>query len=148
MMKIQCRLRVGAVRNLVDDKPDGIIVVGNLQFRRVDTANSLRERPGVVIHQAEQGEVRRGLPPYKIVEFPRPLDVSKEVRQLVIVAAEVRIGSIQQRSMRGEGNLGPCRVGVLYRWNAARCGLQSITYSIAVETVIAHGETGANHRVP
>jgi hypothetical protein len=53
------QVRVGAVRNLVDDKPDGIIVVGNLQLRRVDTANSLRESPGVVIHQAEQGEVRR-----------------------------------------------------------------------------------------
>jgi hypothetical protein len=47
------------VRNLVDDKPDGITVVGNLQLRRVDTANSLRESPGVVIHQAEQAEVRR-----------------------------------------------------------------------------------------
>src|SRR5215469_783025 len=144
----ECRFRVRAVRYLVDDEPDRVIVVSYLQFRRVDAEYRLREHPGVVVHQPEQGEIGQLVVLDERIEFTRPLDIAEEIRKLVVKAPEVRIGAVQQRLMRRKGNSGPGPERILQRWDITRRDRRKIADGIAVEAVVAHAEVRPDRCVP
>src|SRR6266436_4080166 len=61
-----------ALRNLLDDAADRVIVVGRLDFRRVYAIDGGPETSGVIVHHANEPQVRQVAIPLELVKFPLP----------------------------------------------------------------------------
>src|ERR1039458_4884573 len=108
--KDQSVVRVPAVGDLLNQQAHRIVVVGYHQLRSIHAVNRDVEVSGVIVHEANQGQLSQPLrdygpayygpgQPFAGIEVSRPLRVTPEIRKRVVETAEVEIG------VRGEGGI-------------------------------------------
>jgi hypothetical protein len=112
--KDQGVILVFAGRDLLDDLPQGVIVVGHLRFNRIDAVNGAAIRTGVakvVVGQSNQLKIRQRARCRIGVEFARPLLFEPVVCNGHIPTAIVGIRMGLERRFRGPRHDRPSRIG-------------------------------------
>ena len=121
-------VRVAAVRDLLDEQADRVVVVRLLRLGRVHAVDRRVEAAHVVVREAAPSRASAALPLGDVaVELALPLLEAPEVGQVGVEAAEVGIGERQQLgldavddtarpSVNGSRSTGmpPQRAGALY----------------------------------
>ena len=101
-----------AVRDLLHDQSDGIIVIRHHGFYGVHAVFSLIKVSKMIMRQAQQLQVRQVIVLYELIELALPLLETPVIGKAHIEAAEVRIGDVLEPRVRrkGDANAGGSRI--------------------------------------
>ena len=135
-----------AVRDLLHQQADRIVVIGLIPIRSIDQVNRGPEVSSVVVHEADQAQIGKSTRGVIGIEVPLPLFVTVVVGKRGVETAEVGIGKGREGYVGGGGHDEVAGEGVVGQGNGAARDV--IAGRVHEKTIGANGETGAQRVVP
>src|SRR5260370_16582481 len=138
-----------ALSYLLNDPADRVIIVRSVELWRVHSIDGCAEASGVIVHYANEFQVRQIAILLELVEFPLPFVDAIEIRKRIIEAAKEHVGYRPQNAFRrGRHRRIRCK-GIAYRvGNAADVHWDSIRSQVNEETIVPHMQACTHHRIP